>query len=57
MKRLSCWVGRHSWTTRIEKGEEFSVCSVCGKQRGGGSGGFGGTQREREWERSHDAGP
>jgi hypothetical protein len=55
MKRLSCWIGRHSWTTRIEKGEEFSVCSVCGKQSGRGGGGV--TQRDREWGKIQDLGP
>jgi hypothetical protein len=57
MKRLSCWLGRHAWTTRIERGEEFDVCSVCGKEKGGSSGGPRERQREREWQRAHDAGP
>ena len=30
-KMLSCWVGRHSWTTRVEQGESYEVCSNCGK--------------------------
>jgi hypothetical protein len=30
-KVLSCWVGRHSWTTRVEQGESYKVCSKCGK--------------------------
>jgi len=29
-KKLSCWVGRHTWTTRVEKGEAHRVCSKCG---------------------------
>jgi hypothetical protein len=52
MKSLACWLGKHSWTTRIEHGEEFAVCAACGKERGGGFGGEG--QREREWERAHN---
>jgi hypothetical protein len=35
MKTLLCWVGRHAWTTRIEHGEKYSVCSVCGKSASG----------------------
>ena len=31
MKRLSCWLGRHTWTSHVEKGESFMVCSACGK--------------------------
>jgi hypothetical protein len=44
---------------RIEKGEEFSVCSRCGKQsgRGGRGGGGGVTQRDREWGKIQDLGP
>ena len=30
-KKLSCWIGRHAWTTRVEQGESYKVCSVCGK--------------------------
>ena len=33
MKPLACWRGKHSWTTQIEHGEQFTVCSACGKQR------------------------
>ena len=29
-KKLSCWVGRHTWTTRVEQGEAHRVCSKCG---------------------------
>ena len=37
-KRLACWVGRHSWTTRTVEGESVKVCSVCGAApRSGGS--------------------
>jgi hypothetical protein len=35
-KKLSCWVGRHSWTTRVDQGESYKVCSACGKTPGGG---------------------
>ena len=30
-KKLSCWLGRHVWTTRVEQGEAFQVCSECGR--------------------------
>ena len=33
MKPLSCWVGRHLWTTRVEQGESYTVCSNCGKNK------------------------
>ena len=29
--RLSCWIGRHIWVTRVEQGESYKVCSACGK--------------------------
>jgi hypothetical protein len=29
-KPLSCWVGRHDWTTRVDQGEKYKVCSKCG---------------------------
>jgi hypothetical protein len=29
-KRLSCWLGRHTWTDRVEQGERYEVCSACG---------------------------
>ena len=29
-KKLSCWLGRHLWTTVTEKGEQLQVCSACG---------------------------
>jgi len=32
MKRLACWIGRHKWELRIDHGEEFKVCAVCGKR-------------------------
>jgi len=31
MKKLACVFGRHRWTTHVEHGEEYSVCSRCGK--------------------------
>jgi hypothetical protein len=30
-KKLSCRLGRHSWTTRVEEGESSKVCAACGK--------------------------
>jgi hypothetical protein len=30
-KKLACRLGRHEWTTRVEKGESYTVCAVCGK--------------------------
>jgi len=30
-KKLSCWLGRHEWTTRIEQGQSYKICSICGK--------------------------
>jgi hypothetical protein len=30
-KKLSCWVGRHTWATRVTQGETYKVCSACGK--------------------------
>jgi hypothetical protein len=38
MKPLACWLGHHRWETRSQDGEEFSVCTACGKEDGvGGS--------------------
>ena len=31
MKSLACIFGRHRWTTHGEHGEEYNVCSRCGK--------------------------
>jgi hypothetical protein len=31
MKKLACRLGRHEWTTRVEEGESYKVCSSCGK--------------------------
>ena len=31
MKRLACWIGRHKWELRIDHGDEFKVCAVCGR--------------------------
>jgi hypothetical protein len=28
-KKLTCWIGRHAWTTRVEQGESYRVCSAC----------------------------
>lgn len=30
-KKLACRFGRHEWTTRVEGGESYKVCSSCGK--------------------------
>ena len=50
------YLSEHSRTTRIDHGEEFSVCSACGKERGGRGGGVAGAQREHDWGRAHDVG-
>ena len=34
-RTLSCWLGRHSWTSRADHGESYEICSVCGKLRQG----------------------
>jgi hypothetical protein len=31
VKRFSCRLGRHTWTTHVEQGESYTVCSGCGK--------------------------
>jgi hypothetical protein len=31
MKSLACTFGRHRWTTHTEHGDEYKVCSACGK--------------------------
>jgi hypothetical protein len=31
LKTLACRIGRHDWTTRIEQGESYKVCTACGK--------------------------
>jgi hypothetical protein len=31
MKSLACIFGRHRWTTHLEHGDEYNVCSRCGK--------------------------
>jgi hypothetical protein len=30
-KRLACWLGRHTWETRVYEGDTYKVCVVCGK--------------------------
>ena len=32
-KKLACRLGRHEWTTRVERGECYKVCAACGKSR------------------------
>ncbi len=42
MKKFSCWFGRHTWQTTVEKGYTMTSCSACGTMRhtrGGGPGG------------------
>ena len=29
-KKLSCWLGRHTWANHVEEGESYKVCSACG---------------------------
>jgi hypothetical protein len=29
-KTLACWIGRHTWTSRVEGGETVKVCAACG---------------------------
>jgi hypothetical protein len=31
MKSLACIVGRHRWTTHSGHGDDYYVCSRCGK--------------------------
>ena len=31
MKSLACIFGRHRWTEHVEHGDEYNVCSRCGK--------------------------
>jgi hypothetical protein len=33
LKMLACRVGRHAWTSRVEEGQTFMVCGVCGKEK------------------------
>jgi hypothetical protein len=35
VKTLACRLGRHEWTMRVEAGEEYRVCAVCGKASSG----------------------
>ena len=37
-KKLACWIGRHTWVTRVEQGESYKVCSACGKPPRSGRG-------------------
>jgi hypothetical protein len=38
-KPLRCLLGRHTWTAHVLQGEEYLVCSECGKDGGSGAGG------------------
>jgi hypothetical protein len=31
MKKLSCRLGRHTWTKVVEQGESYKLCTACGK--------------------------
>jgi hypothetical protein len=31
MKSLACIFGRHRWTIQVARGDEYNVCSRCGK--------------------------
>jgi hypothetical protein len=44
--------GRHTWEARVEHGEKYSVCSNCGKEKGGGSGGSKDAMRNHVWDRT-----
>ena len=37
-KKLACWIGRHTWVTRVEQGASYQVCSACGRPARGGKG-------------------
>ena len=37
-RKLACWIGRHTWVTRVEQGESDKVCSACGKPPRSGRG-------------------
>jgi len=37
-KSLACWLGRHTWETRVYQGDSFKVCAVCGKPPRGAGG-------------------
>jgi|tagenome__1003787_1003787.scaffolds.fasta_scaffold20760563_2 hypothetical protein len=37
MKKLSCYLGHHRWTSTVEHGETLTSCSVCGAEHRGGS--------------------
>jgi len=39
MKRLSCLLGHHEWTTTVERGESLTTCTACGAARSGGGAG------------------
>ena len=31
--RLACRFGRHTWSSKVEQGETYTVCTACGKDR------------------------
>jgi hypothetical protein len=32
MRPLGCLIGRHEWTSRVEQGERYKVCTRCGAE-------------------------
>ena len=40
---LACRLGHHTWTSRVDQGQTYVVCSECGKEQGAPRG-------EREYE-------
>ena len=34
-KPLACRVGSHTWSSKVEQGETYTVCIACGKERRG----------------------
>jgi hypothetical protein len=38
-KPLACRIGRHKWSTKVEHGETYAVCTACGKERPPATGG------------------
>jgi len=45
--RFKCRIGRHQYVTRVEGGEEYTVCAVCGKERDDGEIGRPGFDNKR----------
>ena len=30
--KLACRFGRHTWSSKVEQGETYTVCTACGKE-------------------------